>query len=525
VAVLERIEVVGADAPRAGGWRLSSARLVARNTLYNGLSWLVIVVLGFFCSPYIVNRLGDSRYGLLSLVMVVAGYFAMLDLGLTQAVQKYAAEYYGRGDRDRLGRLVGTANLVYLALGGAGALVIAALTGWLVTHVLHLDPGLRGDAAFVLYLAALGFLINMPLSVFNALPMALQRMDITNARATLIGIGNSVGFVVLLALGYGLREVMVLNVALSVGGVLAFVIACRKLLPEVSFRPRFDREEARRLFRLALPTAASSAGARAVLQFDRMLVGIFWPIAHLTYYAIPNNVCQYGMSLTQQATRAMFPAVSDRSGNGDVEGVRRMYLRATRLLAVTIVPIFVLLILFAHPILRAWMGDRIAEHSAVILALVAAAFCFQFIGAVQNMFLLAMGRAATMAKWNLAQGLATVVLDLILIPRYGVLGAGLALLIVSAAAVLPYAWVVSSRFVGVSAARTLRLFVWPVVLSLACFAPALPVAAHLHRIMLLGLFCLGLGAVYLLVCLLLRVLPREDLALAWSVVRRGREAA
>jgi O-antigen/teichoic acid export membrane protein len=456
---------------------------------------------------------------------VVAGYFGMLDLGLVQAVVKYASEYYGRGDIDRLGRLIGTANLLYLGLGSVGALIIAALTGVLVRHVLHIEAALQADATFVLYLAALQFLVNMPLSVFNALPMALQRMDITNARATLIGIGNSLGAVGLLALGYGLREVMLLNVALSVLGVFAFVIASRKLLPEVSFRPRFDREEARALFKVALPTAASSAGARAVLQFDRMLVSIFWPIAYLTYYTVPTTVCQQGMNLTNHVTRAMFPAVSDRSGNGDLEGVQRMYLRSTRLLAVGLMPVFVMLMLFAHPLLAAWAGPRIAQHSALVLTIVAAAFCFQFISALQNMFLTAMGQATLMAKWNVGQGLATVALDLLLIPRYGVLGAAVALLIVSAGAVLPYTYVVADRVVGLAPKRLVLPFLRPVLLSLICFLPATPFFGHLHRLLTVGLGLLGLGLVYLALARLCRALPQEDLALLWRAMRRKEQVA
>ena len=260
MAVIEQTEIVEVARPRVGGLRLSSAPLVARNAAYNTISMVALALVGLACSPYIVHHLGASSYGVFLLVSPVVGYFAMLDLGLVQAVTKYASEYYGRGDMERLGRLIGTANLLYLGLGSVGATLILALTGVLVTRVLNIDLGLRSDAYFCFYLAALGLLVNMLLSVFNALPMALQRMDIAGARNTFVGLATSLGMVVLLALGYGLRAVMMWQVAWSALGVLIFVIASRKLLPGVSFRPCYDREEARRLFAFGLPTAASSAG-------------------------------------------------------------------------------------------------------------------------------------------------------------------------------------------------------------------------------------------------------------------------
>ena len=120
MAVMETVEI-GAEGPRAGGLRLSSAPLVAAQ-----------------CDVQhrLDGRVGGDRpglqplhrpaprqgaYGLFQLVTPLVGYFAMLDVGLGQAVLKYASEYYGRGDMDRLSRLIGTANLCYLVIGSVGA--------------------------------------------------------------------------------------------------------------------------------------------------------------------------------------------------------------------------------------------------------------------------------------------------------------------------------------------------------------------------------------------------------------------
>ncbi len=194
--------------------------------------------------------------------------------------------------------------------------------------------------------------------------------------------------------------------------------------------------KARRLYLFGRPTFLSSLGARLTAGFDRTLLGHFSMLA-VTYYSIPMDVCQRGRSLTEQLTRALFPAVSDRSGNGDHEMVQRMYLRATRLLASAVVPILVMLGVFAFPVLNAWQGRSIAVPSAPVLMFAAAAFCFQFVGALQNMFLSATGRPTVMMWWNLGQGAATLLFDLLLIPRYGAVGAAAALLIVSLGVIGP----------------------------------------------------------------------------------------
>ena len=49
-------------------------------------------------SSRVVETLGDSSYGIYALVGTVIGYFALLDLGLGNAVVKYVAEYSGQKD-------------------------------------------------------------------------------------------------------------------------------------------------------------------------------------------------------------------------------------------------------------------------------------------------------------------------------------------------------------------------------------------------------------------------------------------
>lgn len=497
--------------------------MVARNALYNFLSRAWLTALALFCTPYIVHHLGEGAYGLLSLVSVVIVYFGMLDMGLAQGVLKYASEYYGRGDYDRLSRLIGTATTIYVGAGVVGAAAIALLVGALVTRVLNIGTDLRDVAYFAFYLSSLGFLVSMPLSVFNAIPAALQRMDITNQRTALIGTSNALGAVLLLRMGFWLREVVVLNIAASAIGVIAFVAVSRRLLPGVSFIPRYDRCEASRLFRYSLPTAASRVASRVAQQAPRLVVGMFWPLSHVTYFSIPNDICGRGMMLVSHVTTALFPAVSDRSGKGDIDGVRRMYLRSTRLVASIVMPLFVFLAVLSYPVLKAWMGDSIARHSGLVLSVMAAACWFQVLDGLQDSFLMAMGHPGSAAKWSIVQGVMTLALTLVLVPRFGALGAALALLIVYLGTVPPYVYVVSRRVLGLSLRSVLGCVPAPVVLSGACVIPVVLARESLTQLWVVALVLAAAGSLYAVTASWLGVLPKRDLALAWTALTRRQQ--
>jgi len=61
-------------------------RLLAKNTVFNFIGQTIPALVAIVTIPYIIHGLGVERFGILSLVWVVLGYFNLFDLGLGRAV-------------------------------------------------------------------------------------------------------------------------------------------------------------------------------------------------------------------------------------------------------------------------------------------------------------------------------------------------------------------------------------------------------------------------------------------------------
>jgi O-antigen/teichoic acid export membrane protein len=91
-------------------------------------SMLVPLAIPIFTLPRVLSVLGAERYGILSLVMVVVGYFNLFDFGLAGATTKFVAEALGHGKEGELPSIVWTAVLSQVALGLIGAIALIVLT-------------------------------------------------------------------------------------------------------------------------------------------------------------------------------------------------------------------------------------------------------------------------------------------------------------------------------------------------------------------------------------------------------------
>src|ERR1044071_4919545 len=104
-----------------------SHRLIS-NAIYNLVPQVWFLGLTIFTTPFVLHRLGVDAYGILSIVTIVAGYLAFLDLGLNVAVIKFIAAHDAKGERDEIRRVIETALFVFLSMAALTATALFFLS-------------------------------------------------------------------------------------------------------------------------------------------------------------------------------------------------------------------------------------------------------------------------------------------------------------------------------------------------------------------------------------------------------------
>jgi O-antigen/teichoic acid export membrane protein len=89
---------------------------------------------------------------------------------------------------------------------------------------------------------------------------------------------------------------------------------------------------------------------------------------------VPGNVALKTPGVTNSLAGMFFPMASSFTGSGDVEKLKKIYVRALRNLAVVAAAITVSIILFANKILFFWLGNDFAEHGTKILIILAVTY-------------------------------------------------------------------------------------------------------------------------------------------------------
>ena len=80
-------------------------------------SIFITIIIALLYTPIMLRLLGQSEYGLYSLIGAVVGYLSILDLGLGNAIVRYTARNRALGDKDAESNLNGMFLVLYSFIG------------------------------------------------------------------------------------------------------------------------------------------------------------------------------------------------------------------------------------------------------------------------------------------------------------------------------------------------------------------------------------------------------------------------
>ena len=115
--------------------RLTSGRLLARNTIWNILGNGAPMLVAVVCIPILIRALGKDRFGVLALAWALIGYASLFDFGLGRALTQVVANKLGQGKNREIAPVVWTSLSLMLLLGILGTAVVLAISPWLVSHI------------------------------------------------------------------------------------------------------------------------------------------------------------------------------------------------------------------------------------------------------------------------------------------------------------------------------------------------------------------------------------------------------
>jgi O-antigen/teichoic acid export membrane protein len=390
---------------------MSTVQRIARNTTLLLLSNVASFVIGFFFTMYVARHLGAAGFGVLSFGLAFTAIFGVFtDIGLQALMIREIA-------RDK------AAAAKYLGNVAVMKLLLVVLTFGVMALAINLLDYPQ-QTVNVVYLLGLAVVLNAFSLMFYGMFWAYERMEFQALGQVLAGAITLAGAFWAISHGYNVAGfAMFYTIASVVTLGYSFVISAWKFtLPRIEVDPGFWK----RTFKETWPFGLSALFAAFFYSMDSVMLSVIKGEEAVGWYSAAYRLISVLSFIPMAYFSSIFPIMS-RLHITSKELLRFTYERSFKYMLILGVPIGVGTTILANKIIVLIFGLGYV-NSIIALQILVWSMVFVFVSGVFTQSFASANKQILVAAVVTFCAVANVVLNLILIPRYGVTGASISAL-------------------------------------------------------------------------------------------------
>lgn len=338
------------------------------------LNYVVIIlntVVGLLYTPYMLRMMGQSEYGLYSLVASVIAYLTVLDLGFGNAIVRYTAKFRAEKKTEEQYEMFGMFFLLYLVIGiiafgiGLGLYFnVDTLFGNTMTAV---ELG-RARIMMLLLVANLAF--TFPMSIWGSVIQAYEDFVFQKSLNIFRIILNTAVMICLLHFGYKAVALVVVQTIFNVLTLVVNFIYCRrKLNIHIYFRFKhfhwgFLKEVAIYSFWIFLNAIMD----RVYWSTGQFVLGAMVGTAAVAVFAIAIQLEGMYMQFSTAISSVFFPKVTAMvATNRSRKEISDLFIRTGRIQYIVLAYILSGFIIFGRQFIELWAGAGYSDAYIISL--------------------------------------------------------------------------------------------------------------------------------------------------------------
>ncbi|MDO8602160.1 MAG: flippase [bacterium] len=392
----------------------STRQTVTKNTIWLGISNIGGRLLRAIIIVYSARLLGPSNWGVFSYTVTLAGFLTIFtDMGINPVLTRRIAS--GKTPEERA-QMLSTTFFVKMVLLSLSVVAIFFIGPMLTSNVTA-----RSLLPLIAFIFVFDTLREFGFSLINALEKMQYQAGLyllTNAAIVAFGFYFLHQSPTVASLAYSYIA------GTALGAVATFFVLRKHFTQLLS---RFNRKLVTHIFSLAWPFAISTLLGALMLNTDILLLGWIRSAEEVGYYSSAQKIIQLLYVLPTIIAVSVLPTFS-RLANQDNEKFRRILERIVSVSLAIALPLAIGGYLLGDNLMQLLFGAQFIP-AGLPFKILMLTMIIDFPAIILNNALFAYNRQKSLIVYTAIGGLSNVILDLILIPKFGIAGSAIATLL------------------------------------------------------------------------------------------------
>lgn len=498
-----------------------SLKVIAKSSFFVFVIIFISKLLSYIYRIIIARYFDPEVYGLFSLSLMVASWFlTAAALGLNSGIERYISFYRGRKEFKKIKYLLKWST-IFLTITSVIAWAVLFLGSRLIATYVFKNPNLE------IFLQISSFLIPVSL-ITTPFLLALKSFEKVAVYSFIVNVGQSI-VKILFLVGLILIGLNSLSIPMSyvLGWVFVMIVsyfAFKYYVPGILTRgdiPREDKKKiAREVFYFSLPVLFNSTFGALFTWLDTFALGFFRTTAEVGIYNVAIPIAAMLVFVPDIFLQIFNPVITKEYSKGNMEVVKETSKQVAKWIFAFNLPILLIIVLFPGAVINILFGEQYlaAMNSLRILSI---GMFFTSFMSVSNNLLTVMGKTKTIFYNYLAASVFDLILNLLLVQRYGMVGVALSTL-ASCLIVGVLATIQVKRLLGFVIFRRKMITILFVSLIPTALLLFIDLAIKNHNLMSLALFGILFFVMYFALILITSGFDKNDIFIMKTIMKKAR---
>ena len=350
------------------------------------LNYIVIILnmlVGLIYTPYMLRMMGQSEYGLYSLVASVIAYLTVLDLGLGNAVIRYTAKFRAEGKTRDQYEMFGMFLILYIIIG-----IIAFVAGMGLYYNVDnmfgstMTPIELDHARIMMLILVFNLAVTFPMSIFGSILNAYEHFVFPKVLNIARVILNTVIMIVLLHLGYKAIAMVILQTIFNLTTLLLTYIYCKQKLKIKIIFGKFNWGFLKEVSIYSFWIFLNVIMDKIYWSTGQFVLGAVSGTVAISIFAVAIQLQSMYMQFSTAISSVFLPKVTRMvTENNDSGTLSQLFIRTGRIQNIVMSFILFAFIPFGRPFVHLWAGSEYNDSYVITLLF----FISLYIPLIQNL--------------------------------------------------------------------------------------------------------------------------------------------
>ena len=370
--------------------------------------------------------LGQSEYGLYSLVASIIGYLTIMDLGFGNAIIVYTAKYRAQGKKEEEQKLHGMFNIVFRIIG-----VIAALIGLILFFNVNNIFGNKMTSIelqkmqIMMLILSFNLFVTFFFAIYSSIISAYEKFTFQKIVAIIQSILKPLIMIPLLFLGFKSITLCAVITVANLITVLSNYIYCKKKLNITVKYNGFDNTIFKIIIGYSIWIFLGAIVDKANWSVDNFVLGAVSGTIAVSIYSIAATLNTLFINLSTAISSVLLPKMSKLvAKNASSEELTNEMIKVGRIQNYIIFLMCSGLVLFGKEFIIIWAGKGFKESYYVALLLIIPV-CVPLIQNLGLSIMQAMNKYKFKSISTFIMAIVNIIISIYFAKKWGAVGAAL----------------------------------------------------------------------------------------------------